>query len=384
MLCISLLCTLLFIEGGARIYDRLVPPPVSLVEFRKRQPPPYQNAPYFSQEFLTESFEQPRKWHYPQGTRLIIPSDYHGKYFNVVNGLRVTAYQPKDYTNTVYVFGGSTIYCSEVPDEYTVTSQLQLLFNKHYGSRYIVQNYGTTTVTTTQQLERLRTVSLKPHDIVVFYDGVNDVFQGVYYANPEETMVETTRRTLQNLSPLQKILVRLASYSVFVRRWANPLGANRIPLHLENEHEINLLVDLLEKRYEENLLAAHQYARASNAFFFHFLQPNIYTLPTLSEYEKTVVSNYNLFAPPGMEIAFQKGYPRLRKVNALLSTAHLVDSYDLTHILDSREHGEEFYLDTCHVTHKANQIIAHHIFSKIDAKLRDLHNLPPSSSSQGE
>ena len=369
--CVSICIAFVLVELGARIYDRFDPPELSMVEFRARQPLPYQNASYFSQEFLEESFNINHGFQFPEGKRIIIPNDFNGKYFNVINGRRATKYQPKDYINTVHVFGGSTVYGYEVPDEYTVASQLQLLFNKYYGSQYIVQNYGIISATTTQQLERLRTVSLRHQDIVIFYHGVNDIIQALFRGNPQETFVETNRRIMQQMSFLQKNLVHLSSYSKFVERWANPINnKKKIPLHLQDERRFSFLLDLTEGQYKVNILEAYQYTKAANAHFFHFLQPNIYTLSKLSEYERKVISNPNLFAPRGMEISFQKGYPRLIKVNNRLFEEQQLDCYDLTHVLDNRENqGEEYYLDTCHVSHKANQIIAQHIFLKIHSKL---------------
>ncbi len=112
----------------------------------------------------------------------------------VRNGIRVTAFQPEKFENTVYLFGA--IYNAEVPGYLTIASQLQSFFEARYGDRFIVQNYGTSTVTVAQQLERLKTLVLKPKDIVVFYDGANDICQGLFYANPEETIIERDHRAV--------------------------------------------------------------------------------------------------------------------------------------------------------------------------------------------
>lgn len=369
------LCSfLLFLELGTRIYNRLVPPPPNIVEFRMQQPLSYKNAPYFSKEFMTEAMEQPKGWKYPEGTRLIIPNDYQGKYFNVVNGCRVTRYQPKDFAHTVYLFGGSSVYCSEVPDEYTLASQLQLLLNQHYPSRYIVQNYGSTMQSSAQQLERLRTLSLKPDDVVIFYDGVNDIHEHVFFAKPKTAAAETNTRTIKQLSLFQKSLVYLSSHSAFIKKFANPIvnPVQAIPPHLQDAQQFSALLQQLGIQYRTNLLEASQYASAAGALFFHFLQPNLYTSSALSAYEKKIAANPNLFAWPGMDMAFKKGYPRLQSVNDQLREKQGLHCYDLTRILDHRERkDEEYYLDTCHVAHKGNQMIARSIFSQIDVALKN-------------
>ena len=109
IICISILFTLIIMELGARFYVIFFPQPPELFEFRKVQPLPYKDAPFFSQEFINESHKQPGEWLYPKGTRLIIPSDFRGKFFNVENGCRVTKFQPVSHQNSAYIFGGSTV-----------------------------------------------------------------------------------------------------------------------------------------------------------------------------------------------------------------------------------------------------------------------------------
>ena len=363
------MCLLALVETGALVYQRLSPPHPGVFEFRAACPAPYQDAEYFSPEFVRESAAQPGGWQHPEGTRLIIPNDYHGEYFCVTNGLRVTRGQPSDYEHVVYFFGGSTVYCSEVPDEHTLPSYLQKCFNRAYGSRFKVQNYGTTTVTTSQQLERLRAVKPAPGDIVVFYDGVNDIFQGVYHANPDETLIERNRRVIEEMSCLQRQLIRLASHSCFVRLCANPAKA-KTPSHLRDPKALKDLLVSLRERYASRLIAAHRYAADHGSRFFHFLQPNLYTVKKPSAYERGVLANPNLFAPPGMAQAFRRGYPVLREVNSMLRDDLGLDCHDLSYALE-REAGvyDEYYLDICHVNHAANRVIAQRIFRKIQARL---------------
>src|SRR5579859_5472913 len=173
------------LEGGTRIFLASHPGYYSSFDFRSSQPIPYQAAPYFSQDFVNESFEQPGGWYTPDKTILLLPKDFSGKYFNVANGIRKTAFQPQNYQHTIYVVGGSAIYDSEVPDEYTLPSQLQQLFNTQDGNKYRIENLGSITVNLVQQVARLKTVHLDQGDIVIFYDGVNDVVESLYYHDPD-------------------------------------------------------------------------------------------------------------------------------------------------------------------------------------------------------
>lgn len=53
---IVLLGLLLFLELGFRLFVETHSDPLN---FRLSQPAPYQGAPYFSKEFIVESFKQP-------------------------------------------------------------------------------------------------------------------------------------------------------------------------------------------------------------------------------------------------------------------------------------------------------------------------------------
>jgi hypothetical protein len=367
LLCLSVGFSVFAIELGARVHERLFlePEELDMFQFRVRRPAPYRDSAYFSKEFVIESFQQPGGSDTPTGTRLVIPRDYDGVWFHVAKGLRFTEGQPADFQHTIYVFGGSTVYSGEVPDALTLPSQLQSLVNEQYGDRYRVENYGMTTVTTSQELERLRTIKPRRGDVVIFYDGVNDVFQEVYYARPKETMIERNRRVIREFSAVERFLIDLSKHSAFARNWTSPINYVDIPKHLRDEEKLTTLVSSLQGRFAKNIMDARKYAVRHKAHFFHFLQPNIYTLKKPSTYEVQVMRNPKLYAPPGMDVVFYQAYPLLREVSAGLRATKTVDAFDLSEILDPRESDEEHYLDICHVADRANFIIASRIFRDI-------------------
>jgi hypothetical protein len=237
-------------------------------EFRATQPPPYRSAPFFSAEFIDEAFRQPGGWRPLPGTNAILPNDFRGKYFTVENGIRRTTGVPAGASATLYLFGGSTIYNSEVPDEHTVASYLQRgLLERGFG-RYRVVNFGVTSVSTNQQLERLAMTTVAPGDTVVFYDGVNDVLQGVLYGNAGETIFGNDR----SRSFGQRLLYRLSKNSVAARYWLVRGNANYQIADLEGR------VARTTERYRANPEDAERRVRAQGAAFIHFLQPTLYSL----------------------------------------------------------------------------------------------------------
>jgi hypothetical protein len=122
--------------------------------FRLTRPAPYLGAPYFSEEFINESFVQPGGWSTPPGTSLLFPNDFKGRFFTVENGIRRTTDTPGQASKNLFLFGGSTVYNSEVPDSYTIASYLQRKLASTGINDYRVLNYGVTSVSTNQQLER--------------------------------------------------------------------------------------------------------------------------------------------------------------------------------------------------------------------------------------
>lgn len=359
---VSILIVVLTLEFLSWFYVEYFSIPTTAFDFRIKQPRPYQNNDYFSRDFVKESYLQPGGWHISQKTGDIVPNDFSGTFYNTKNGRRLTSFSPRKHENTVFVFGGSTIYSLETPDEYTVPSQLQLLFNKFYPEKYIVQNFGIISFTTTQQLKLLKTVSeIKPGDIVIFYDGVNEVFLNIFYANPHSSMVKVARQNLDTLSWIFKFTVMLSERFYFARLFLNPVDYG-IPRHLGDDTFINKMAELSEREFAQNIIEAYKYSTERGAHFFHFLQPQFYSDDFYTEYEKDLKKNKYLM-PGGVEESFKKGYPHLKKVTIELGRS--INSYDLSGIFDGHKEGDEYFLDSVHVNHTGNRVVAENIFKSV-------------------
>lgn len=348
------------LEAAARVYFRVFPhPPTNRYSFRLTQPPPYHDAPYFSRAFVDESFQQPNGWYVPPGTRLVVPGDFHGTYFNVDHGRRRTIDVPASARHTVFVIGGSTIYAAEVPDAFTIASYLQRLLNARQPGLWRVENCGSIGLTAAQQVELLRTEPLEAGDVVIFYDGVNDVIQGVYNGDPRGWIVGENRKALGKAGPFKALLAKwnlkytaskAQSYSVFL---SNVVGgmvnhANLVPkAQLLDSAKTAALARETADVFREDIAVAARYASGRGCVFLHFLQPQVFAAARRTPYEESLVRNYYI-SPAGLETAFRAAWPLLQKT----------PSYDLSHILDPRAPGEEFYLDYCHVNHTANARIA--------------------------
>lgn len=362
----SLILALGLAEGGCRLYGVFVPrPATSLYHFRISRPPPYQNASYFSREFIQESFFQPGGWQTDPSFGWI-PNDYQGRHFNVAQGKRRTtdAPPPAQTKGRILVFGGSTTYCSEVPDSLTICSYLQRMLNENGQARYKVENLGATTITMRQQVERLKLEPIGPGDVVLFYDGVNDVIQSIFYNNPNGNIIDESRRQLDGLKPVERFLFkvhrRLAPYSAFVGVFLNPIKP------APNRREIDpAVVEAAARQYHKSIAEAAEYCRAKQVKFAHFLQPNLFVAASKSAYERTLLENPWL-TPPGLARAFELGYPALRRSGQQAADAG-VPNFDLSSCLNSR--SAEVYLDYCHVNHLGNETIARAAFERLRSLL---------------
>jgi hypothetical protein len=72
---------------------------------------------------------------------------------------------------------------------------------------------------------------------------------------------------------------------------------------------------------------------------------------------------------PGLDRAFELGYPRLRAAASQAASAGCA-SFDLSGLFDRDREGQEYFLDFCHVNHVANEQIASAIFERAFAGAR--------------
>jgi lysophospholipase L1-like esterase len=360
---ISILLTWLLLENLAGYYLRHSSSSkiIERWEFRSSCPLPYQNAPYFNSQFIKESSQSTHVPTAHSGFSFYFPGDISGTYFNVRNGLRATTDQPDKFSNTLLLFGGSTIFCSEVPDRYTVASYLQRLINLNHKNLR-VENLGVSSIDVSQQTARLLQNQLTPGDIVVFYDGANDVMYPIYNGPAKGGTSHGVRR----LNIVQKTIFPLAM-KFQTKSSIAKLILKRIeyqpPFTIADDAAFEENLAKEEDTFATSLISANKYVKNKGGVFYHFLQPNIYMLPHPTPYEKGVMIN-ELMQFPGLDIAFNKGYPRLRgAINKTKNTG--MQSFDISDSLRERKKGEEYFLDSFHVNHLANAVIAKRIYDSI-------------------
>ncbi|MFQ5510118.1 MAG: SGNH/GDSL hydrolase family protein [Leptospirillia bacterium] len=381
---IILLVTVLLYAGVDAVFGIVVGEQPHSGYLERRVSPAYVHEPYFSDDFLVESFSQPGGWITPAGTRLVFPAEFHGDYINVDvlvptgNTYRRTVNTvPLDAADVVVLMlGGSTMYNSSVPDGYTIASQLQAMLNAGGKRRFHVVNAGVTSVNTTQERERLAdelAKGLKP-DVIVSLNGVNDVIQGVYFNNPDGVMFSNARRTGARE-------VRHQRTALLVVR-AKQLLPRNIYLYLRSRsprkklpHMVSGDLDGVVARtvnvYRENIRAENHMARDRGAVFISVLQPHVYAgthasyHPADREDVRTALALAQ-FKTPLLDTAYERTYPALRQaVTDLVREG--IRAVDGSTLFDAA--NTPIFLDFCHVNAVGQRMLAEQVADLIRGAL---------------
>jgi len=196
---------------------------------------------------------------------LLSMTDCRGESVNVRDGRRVTVGSPPNPTGRILMFGGSTLFCGEVADEFTISSLLQKSINDR-GLNYEVLNFGIPGARSIHQLERLKTIDLKPSDIIIFYDGGNDawkIYKDIRNTHASKTPRRQAKKLLETIEERSKVL-----FNAFLSDRLMYIGRNSI-------------ISESKKQVGDSWLApidvARNLADAKGAKFFHILQPNLFT-----------------------------------------------------------------------------------------------------------
>ena len=146
---------------------------------------PYYDGKAWAERYWTEMREL-KSWYHPYVLWRRAP--YTGKLVNIsAGGLRETPGSrcgPGAFR--VFMFGGSTMWGYGVPDWGTIPAYLQSELQQRLGRDVCVVNYGELGFTSTQSvIELVRRIQCGDvPDLVVFYDGVNDINYAFIYGIP--------------------------------------------------------------------------------------------------------------------------------------------------------------------------------------------------------
>ena len=266
----------------------------------------------------------------------------------------------------VLCFGGSTMLGVGVPDWGTIPAYLSLAF-KERGLPHEVVNHGTGWWTSSQSLARLAGLlraGQRP-DVVVFYDGINDVnvvsFGGsVGGISPEaeallERGLENKPRLLQDLISKSALLGGLLSRLHPNWRQKGPKGHFSL-----TAPEMERYAGEIVRAYESNVRMAGALAREYGFSTHFFLQPYpMIARKPLTETDRLATEPRRRFRTEEEKL-FAMVYERLRASDYLRGRG---DFHDLQDLFAAEE--RPLYIDSEHLLPLGNEIVARAIFEVV-------------------
>jgi hypothetical protein len=362
----------LIIEGCFRVYELVCPDDPLAREYRQlANNPACASKPWFSQDFVASwsmdrpwhdpDAKTPRRFYTPEGTGLRLPHDYQDRFITIRNGMRATTgFDPASLESgrrarKLMVFGGSTTFCLEVPDEFTWASQLQKELAAIPQTRDIeVINCGVGSAVSVQEVGRLEYEIGRNNipDFCVFFDGINDTGQGVCNGNPALTMTETAQN--YNNATLIGTLKQIARLSCAARTIYHSLVESqkrndraRRPEAMERE-----LARATAEGYERNMLRAKEICGRHGIRMFVFLQPHLFSIARpWTAHEQTAATSIRKSDAEGLRVC----YPFLREKLSRLKQRG-IKAYDISDAFDANL--EPIFVDEYHVESTGNRLIA--------------------------
>jgi hypothetical protein len=275
--------------------------------------------------------------------------DYQGQFLNVVGGLRVTTDAPTVPKQRVILFGGSTVFCGEVPDNLTSCSLLQGLMNDNEISATVI-NYGRHGSTLQNRLLYLEHSDFEKSDLILFWFGVNELgwklIEGKTNVN---FFIHLLNRVSEGLKFFSKYLALITfSSHLFDSVILEPVC--RIYSYLVLKQSFDRLETLSQLRGFEYKI---------------FLQPNLLT-KTVRTHREEELLEFFLSRRRGRitKKLLDVNYPKFR---SLLDRYKGIDASGIF-----LKTNQEVFVDWCHLNSEGNRVAAQFIFEKLsDDKVFD-------------
>ncbi len=281
---------------------------------------------------------------------------------NIKSGFRVTTGQPENTEHQVHVFGGSTIWGSGSSDAFTIPSLIQRFINER-GLDWRVQNYGFITFTSHQQLERLKRTQIARGDLVIFYDGGNDIWHGVVYGRPKGTIFgyNDENRIGIYINRL-KFYLNTKSHFYRVLGWIKNRSQIVILCKSIAKKEIEERTRIAFEVYKANIVAAKIIVESKGGYFFHFFQPTVISRKPNSPHEINLIQNLSDDAHCGL-IHMQQATEYYRRHYREIDPK--INATDLSQLLQPGRSGKEYFFDWIHISSIGNKEVSASIFLTI-------------------
>jgi lysophospholipase L1-like esterase len=304
---------------------------------------------------------------------------YAGRYVNVgEDGLRITAATTASAPNArqlrIFFFGGSTMWATGARDEHTIPSLVVGELARR-GIAAEAVNYGEGGFVMTQGVFKLLLELRKGKrpDLVVFYDGINDVYsamQSGVAGIPQNESNRAREFNLTNPARAADLLAEAAAQSSrqlnslrllgsLARKLAPAQGAHSAPAVAGDQRALAAEV---VRVYRENLHLVDLVGKAYGFQAFFYWQPAIYDKPVLSAYEAGMSKRLTEFEaglrgsaqPIDMEPFFREVYRMIAAVEGELAGSGRFR--DLAGVFSKV--SEPVFIDWFHLSERGNAHVA--------------------------
>ena len=261
--------------------------------------------------------------------------------------------------DNIWFFGGSTMYDGVLSDKDTIPSLVSKKLSLKKKNFYI-ENFGIGGLDLHYEVNNffnlLRFSKNKP-EIVVFYDGYNDIFNKLKY-NGEFFLFNFSQNLMYDQNNFQKTLYFfsefVSDYSVIFK---NTLGKKIRKFNIERlrQNKKEFTIDEISDDFINSIKIANDLAKNYKIDVYFFLQP----------------APFSRKNPVGIE----KKYHNLEEANLareiyknILSKINQENFYDISNIFD--DYSEQFFYDYAHLSRKGNLVIAEKIFEILNKNLK--------------
>ena len=179
----------------------------------------------------------------------------------IVDGRRLTVSQPQKLERSCFLLGGSTVFNAQVPNNFTIASQMQQFFNSS-SHNLTVHNLGLSGATSDNRLKFMReNLMLRPHDVVILYFGVNDIcFPG--QINKKDNFGDLVIYLTNGLLDICR-----RNFQIFTR-----LRFIRKPRFRHSTKKY------LQEVVIPSIVQGHSFCKAKNVNFLAVLQPSLFSV----------------------------------------------------------------------------------------------------------
>lgn len=258
----------------------------------------------------------------------------------------------------IFAFGGSTMLGWGSPDWGTIAAYLQTSLEELSESPVCVINYGEDGYVSTQNLVELvlQLQSGNIPDMVIFYDGVNEVIAAYESGKPvvHVTLAEITARFEEQENPFVKVGKATRIYTL-LRRWMDAIEQK----NLRNGSDISVhqgiriipdqLAPEMTKTYIGNYQIVGALSREYGFDYFFFLQPHLAVGEKSLTKEEQAIKNR---MDPNLAELAEAFYRNVTSVSPQLENFHsLADLFD--------DQGKLIWIDEVgHITPEGNRLVA--------------------------